>query len=334
VEKIFDSLPRPAREALVKKERPSWVSPMLATLTHERFWHSDWIFERKFDGERCLALKDGSDIKLFSRNRKSINNSYPEVAEALQKQTKHNLLIDGEVVAFDGDVTSFSRLQARMQVKDADQARRSGVDVYYYVFDLLYLDGYDTCNLELRFRKQLLQKAVIYEDPIRFTVHEAGGEAFYRSICRKGWEGLIAKRAASRYVHQRSREWLKFKCVSEQELVVGGYTEPGGARIDFGALLVGYYDGSRLIYAGKVGTGYDEEMLERLGEQLRSMEQEHSPFSQSIKEKGVHWVRPEMVVEVGFTEWTQYGKLRHPRFLGIRRDKPATEVVREDKSSA
>jgi bifunctional non-homologous end joining protein LigD len=332
MKKIFEVLPEQAKKVLVRKEKPSWISPMLATLTHERFSRRGWIFECKFDGERCLALKKGADIRLFSRNRKLLNNSYPEIVEALQKQTKHDIIIDGEIVAFDGDVTSFSRLQKRMQVKNAEQARCRGVDVYYYVFDLLYLDGYDTCDLELHYRKQLLQNALDYKDPIRFTTHiETEGEAYYQEACGKGWEGVIAKRAASKYIHQRSREWLKFKCVNEQEFIIGGYTEPEGTRISFGALLVGYYDGNKLVYAGKVGTGYDDEMLQHLGKKLVAIEQGHSPFTQSdIREKGVHWVKPELVAQIGFTEWTSHGKLRHPRFLGLRRDKAAKEVVRED----
>jgi len=329
---IFNILPDQAKKLLVKKEKPSWVSPMLATLTHERFSRHDWIFERKFDGERCLTIKDGAYISLFSRNRKQLNSSYPEIVEAFKKQKGHDWIVDGEIVAFDGDVTSFSRLQQRMQVKSVEETRRRGVDVYYYVFDLLYLDGYDTCNLELKQRKRLLEHMLKYKDPVRFTTHKkTEGEAYYREACRKGWEGIIAKRAASKYIHKRSREWLKFKCVNEQEFVIGGFTEPRRARIGFGALLVGYYDSNNLVYAGKVGTGYDNETLERLGRELENIEQGYSPFSKSdIREKGIHWVKPELVAQVGFTEWTSHGKLRHPRFLGLRRDKPAREVVRED----
>ena len=331
MEKVFDVLPEEARKLLVKKGQPTWVSPMLATLTHQYFSREGWIFERKFDGERCLVVKKGPNIQLFSRNKKQLNNSYPEIAEALSREKGQDWVIDGEIVAFDGDVTSFSRLQQRMQVKSSAEARQSRIAVYYYVFDLLYLDGYDTCDLELRYRMQLLENVLDYKDPVRLTTHrETEGEKYYREACSKGWEGIIAKKAASKYIHKRSREWLKFKCVNEQEFVIGGYTEPSGSRIGFGALLLGYYGGKELEFAGKVGTGYDEETLKRLGKKLAEIESEDSPFSQAdIKEKGVHWVKPQLVAQIGFSEWTNHGKLRHPRFLGLCRDKSAREVVRE-----
>jgi DNA ligase D-like protein (predicted ligase) len=234
------------------------------------------------------------------------------------------------VVAFDGDVTSFQRLQRRMQLDAPDKARRTGILVYYYLFDLLYLDGYETTELALRYRKELLRRAVIFKDPLRFTPYiEREGEAYYQEACRKGWEGIIAKRADSTYISTRSRDWLKFKCVNEQEFVIGGYTDPKGKRTGFGALLTGYYDKGNLVYAGKVGTGYDKELLHRLSQELSGIEQNNSPFSGEVREKGVHWVKPEVVAEVGFAEWTEAGMLRHPRFLGLRRDKPAQEVVRE-----
>jgi ATP-dependent DNA ligase len=165
---------------------------------------------------------------------------------------------------------------------------------------------------------------------LRFTPHiEREGVNYYRQACRKGWEGIIAKRYDSLYVSVRSKDWLKFKCVSEQELVIGGYTDPRGSRSGFGALLVGYYDRGKLIYAGKVGTGYNEETLHNLGRELARLEKPVSPFTDLSKGKGIHWVKPEIVAQVGFTEWTQYGKLRHPRFLGLRRDKAAGDVIRE-----
>jgi bifunctional non-homologous end joining protein LigD len=305
---------------------------MLAVLTEERFSSEQWIFERKLDGERCLAFRDGDDVRLLSRTRKRLNETYPEIVDALVAQTREHFVVDGELVAFEGAQTSFARLQQRMQLRDPERARRSAVRVFYYLFDLLHLDGRDVTALPLRERKALLRRALSFADPLRHLAHRnADGERFYQEACRKGWEGLIAKRADSPYQHVRSRDWLKFKCVNEQEFVVGGYTNPGGKRIGFGALLVGYYDArGRLRYAGKVGTGYSDAVLRDLGGRLARFEQEEPPFAADrLPRSAVHWVRPELVAQIGFTELTGDGKLRHPRFLGLRRDKPPREVVLE-----
>jgi DNA ligase D-like protein (predicted ligase) len=315
------------RDSLREEEQPDWVEPMLATLTHDYFDDEDWIYERKLDGERCLAFKTDENVDLLSRNRKTLNKTYPEIAEALTRQDG-GFIVDGEMVAFEGDVTSFSKLQQRMH-KERD-AEKTGITVYYYVFDLLHLDGYDTMELGLRHRKQLLKAALDFSDPVRYTKHvNEKGLEYHEEACRKGWEGVIAKDGASRYIHTRSRKWLKFKCRNQQEFVVGGYTDPKGEREHFGALLLGYYDSGNLRYAGKVGTGYTDETLETLGEKLKDIEVEEPPYDGDVDEKDVHWVRPELVCEVKFTEWTDNDKLRHPSFLGLRRDKPPEEVVKE-----
>jgi DNA ligase D-like protein (predicted ligase) len=311
---------------------PSWADPMLATLTHERFSDAAWIFERKLDGERCLAFRDGRSVHLFSRNRKPLDATYPEVVDALQAEPVQSFIIDGEIVAFVGEQTSFERLQQRMQIADAAAARRAGVPVVYYVFDLLYLDGRDTRRLPLSERKRLLRDNLKVHDPVRFTGHrDAEGEAFYAEACRKGWEGLIAKRAESIYTAGRSRDWLKFKCSNQQEFVIGGYTDPQGERFGFGALLVGYWEQGKLTYAGKVGTGYNEDILRRLSKRLAALETSAPVFTagEGLPRRGVHLVKPALVCEVAFTEWTTDGKLRHPRFLGLRDDKDARSVVRE-----
>jgi DNA ligase D-like protein (predicted ligase) len=328
---LFQTLPAEVRAQLRETPAPDWLQPMLATLTDRRFSDKDWLFERKFDGERCLAYRDGDRLRLLSRNRLALNDTYPEVAEALAEQTARRFVTDGEIVAFEGSATSFARLQGRMQITDPVQARRTGIAVYYYLFDLLYLDTYDITSLPLLDRKRLLRKAFAFRDPLRYSVHRhRDGEAFYREACRQGWEGLIAKRADSPYTHRRSQDWLKFKCLNEQEFVVGGYTDPEGARTGFGALLVGYYEQDKLRYAGKVGTGYDRSTLEALGAELRSLAQDHSPFTAGdAPTRGVHWVTPRLVVEVAFAEWTRAGKLRQPRYLGRRRDKRARDVIRE-----
>jgi bifunctional non-homologous end joining protein LigD len=303
---------------------------MLATLTYRRFSDPNWLFELKFDGERCLAFRRGRSVRLFSRNRKPLNNTYPEIADAIASQTRDDFVVDGEIVAFDGNVTSFSRLQRRMQITDPIAARMTGVEVFYYIFDVPYLAGYDTTAVGLRYRKALLEQALSFSDPLRFTTHrDTEGEAAYQEACARGWEGVIAKRADSPYVQRRSTDWLKFKCVNRQEFVIGGFTDPHGSRVGFGALLVGYYEDGDLRYAGKVGTGYDTLTLIELGARLRELETRTSPFAEQVREKDAHWVRPELVAEIGFTEWTNDGKLRHPRFLGLRNDKPARSVVRE-----
>jgi bifunctional non-homologous end joining protein LigD len=204
------------------------------------------------------------------------------------------------------------------------------VAVYLYFFDLLHAEGRDTTRLALRDRKSLLRRALSFGGRLRYTPHRnESGEEYFEAACSKGWEGVIAKDARSPYEHRRSRKWLKFKCVSGQELVIGGFTEPSGSRRGFGALLVGYYEDGDLRYAGKVGTGFDEATLERLGRRLKRLERESSPFGERPKEKGARFVRPALVGEFGFTEWTRHGKLRHPRFLGLRTDKDPEDVGRE-----
>lgn len=316
----------------MKRKHPEWIQPMLATLTDRPFSDAGWIYERKLDGVRCLAFRDGDRVRLLSRNRKSQNATYPELVEAIAAQKARDFVVDGEIVAFQGSVTSFSRLQQRMKIAEAGKARRSGVAVTYYLFDILHLDGRDTTRLPLRDRKALLERTVEFRGPLRFSAHRSReGEAFLAEACKKGWEGLIAKRADSPYVQRRSRDWLKLKCVARQEMVVGGWTDPQGGRVGLGALLVGVYDDGELRYAGKVGTGYDDETLKDLRRRLSAIGRKTSPFAEpeGVPRKGVHWVSPKLVAEVGFTEWTADGKLRHPRFQGLRRDKDPKDIVRE-----
>jgi DNA ligase D-like protein (predicted ligase) len=333
MEEPFDILSESAQDKLQKKSQPDWMEPMLATLTHEHFSDPDWMFERKLDGERCLVFRNGTDVRLFSRNRKEINTQYPELADALAEMGEKKFILDGEIVAFDEDgISSFERLQARLNLSSQEEARQSEVEVYLYLFDILYLRHYDTTQLPLDQRKQLLKQAFSFSDLIHFLPHRReNGEAFFKEACQKGWEGIIAKKADSTYKHSRSRKWLKFKCVRRQELVIGGYTEPHGKRIGFGALLLGYYDEDKLRYAGKVGTGFDDETLRDLHQRLSSLERKTPPFDEDdLPEDEIHWVTPKLVAEIGFEEWTKHNKLRQPRYLGLRRDKPAEDVVKED----
>jgi DNA ligase D-like protein (predicted ligase) len=320
---LFADLPEHERALLKESGPPRKAEAMKAVLTDARFDDPDWIFERKLDGIRCIAIRDGGELRMLSRNDLSLNARYPEVADALEQEPRQRFAIDGEVVAFDGKQTSFGRLSER---------RRRYVPVFLYVFDVLWIDGYDVRALPLLSRKRILRRALDFKGSVRTTQYrKRDGERFYEEACRKGWEGLIAKRADSPYVSSRSRDWLKLKCEQGQEMVVGGYTPPKGTREEFGALLLGHYRGDELLYAGKVGTGFDRDTLRELGAKLRELETDTPPFANAheIKERGVTWVRPELVAETAFTEWTRHGRLRHPRFLGLRDDKPARQVVRE-----
>ena len=304
---------------------------MLATLTEERFTRKGWLFEPKLDGERCLVFRDGRGVELYSRNQKLLNSKYPELVRAFEKQKAAAFILDGEIVAFAGGITSFMKLQQRMQVQHPSAGLRRRIPVSFYAFDLLFLAGYDLRQVPLRHRKDLLCEAIGFEGRLRFTEHrETEGEAYYREACEHRWEGIIAKNGDSAYASERSRQWLKFKCVNEQEFVIAGFTDPQGRRIGFGALLVGYYERGRLKYAGKVGTGYDSGTLQSLGMKLAGLETGSKPVEGSGPARsGVHWVKPRLVAQIGFAEWTGDGKLRHPRFLGLRDDKKPEEVTRE-----
>ena len=317
----------PARPA-----QPGWLDPELATLTRDRFSDPAWIFERKLDGERCLAFRSGGTARLMTRNQKEDTGTYPELTGALAAQRADDFIIDGEIVAFDGSQTSFARLQQRLGVRHPGPDLLAAVPVLYYIFDVLWSDGRDVRPLPLRERKTILRDLLTFTGPLRFTEHkDTEGEAYFRQACASGWEGLIAKRADAPYRAGRSRDWLKFKCESGQEFVIGGFTDPRGSRTGFGALLLGYYDpGHQLVYAGKVGTGFNQRTLDSLHAVLAGLEQDRPPFDHGkLPRSGVHWVQPRLVAEVGFSEWTTDGELRHPRFQGLRDDKDPADVVRE-----
>ena len=297
---------------------PTTASAMKAVLTDARFSDPDWIFERKLDGIRCIAIRDGGAVKLLSRNDLSLNGRYPHIVEDLEADACKRFAIDGEVVAFEGTRTSFQGLGH----KDAS--------IFYYVFDILWLDGEDVRSRPLRERKVLLKNALNFQNHVRLTAYRnEAGEAMFAEACAKGWEGVIAKRADSLYSDKRSKDWLKFKCEHGQELVIGGFTAPRGSREEFGALLVGHFADGELRYAGKVGTGFDRETLKDLGTRMRALARDTTPFADSPRYRDATWVEPELVAQLGFSEWTTAGRLRHPRFLGLRVDKPASKVVRE-----
>ncbi|HWG73325.1 MAG TPA: non-homologous end-joining DNA ligase [Acidimicrobiales bacterium] len=307
----------------------TWRPPMqaeLATPSGDRLLPggTEWILERKLDGLRCMAVRNGADVALWSRRHLSYTKRFGALARSLGELAADNFVIDGEIVAFDDDGrTSFSLLQRPRQDTEA----------VYVAFDLLHLLGKDITELGVGERRALLAK-VIVEGVAPGSVglaESVEGEpgAALEAACSRGWEGLIAKRVASPYRSGRSPDWRKLKCSASQELVVGGWTDPRGARHGFGALLVGYHDGSGLRYAGKVGTGFDDATLARLHAQMQRLEQQRSPFVDPVREEGVHWITPDLVAAVAFTEWTTDGRLRHPRFEGLRDDKVASEVIRE-----
>ncbi len=283
------------------EDMPGWIEPMAATLTHERVVGDDWLFERKFDGIRLLAYKRGGDVRLYSRNR--LPQELPGVAEAVAALPVQDAILDGELT----------------------WDRQSG----YHVFDILWLNGQDVTMLPLEERRALLQR-LPFEGPMRRVDLVDDVEPWERAR-REGWEGVIAKRRGSVYEPRRSKHWLKMKCESSQEFVVGGFTDPQGSRVGLGALLVGYYDSEDLVFAGKLGTGFDTRLLLDLRSRLDAIEIPQSPFTRAtgLPRVRAHWVRPEMVVQAAFLEWTANDKLRHPRLLGIRRDKAARDVSRE-----
>lgn len=322
---------------LRRRPMPAWISPMLATLTDELPAGGSWIYEPKLDGVRALIYVAGGAVRIYSRNRKPLNGAYPELVEALSHAVRGDAVLDGEVAAFDPErgITSFGRLQQRMQLRDPVRARRSQVAVHLYLFDCMYYEGLDLTGLPLLERKSVLKDIVSYDDPLRLTAFSTtGAPAMLRKACARGEEGIMAKRADSPYISARSSDWRKIKCLRRQELVIGGYTAPQGSRERLGALLVGYYQGKpageAVRYAGKVGTGYNRATLELLHDRLRPLHRATSPFAQGPRPAGdIQWVDPVLVAEIGFSEWTSAGLLRHPRFIGLRDDKPARQVRRE-----
>ena len=269
---------------------PKWLVPMAATLTQERFTGPEWIFERKYDGIRLLAYKNGDNVELFSRNQ--LPQHLPSVVEAVRKLPVQDAILDGEITWGRGTAG-------------------------YHVFDVMWLDGRSVTSLPLEERRELLAQ-LPFEPPLR-RVELVEDPSPWELAQREGWEGVIAKRRGSTYEHRRSKEWLKMKCELSEEFVVGGFTDPQGKRVGLGALLVGHYKDDDFVFAGKIGTGFNNEMLFDLRGRLDKLEIEKPPFTKAVglPRLRAHWVRPEIVVRVGFIEWTAHGKLRHPRLLSI-----------------
>ena len=312
------------------RPHPARIEPQLAVRADRPPIPDHWWHERKLDGMRLLVHVDGDAIRLLTRNHLERSAGFPELTEALRGACPPDLVADGEVVAFEGERTSFSRLQGRMGLRDRFRAQATGIAVHLYLFDLLHLDGQDLRGLPLRERKRRLAEAVSFGDPLRFTEHRTGDpDAAWAEACAQGWEGLIAKDPDAPYRAGRSPVWRKLPCHAGQEFVVGGYTVPSGTRTGFGSLLLGTYEPAGLRYAGKVGTGFRDTDLQALGRVLARLEQDSSPFLDPPHDPAVRFVQPRLVVQVAFTEWTRDGRLRHPRYEGVRLDRDPRDVVRE-----
>jgi bifunctional non-homologous end joining protein LigD len=311
--------------------QPEMQYPQLAKLVKTPPPGDNWLHEIKFDGYRLLAVIKGADIRLFTRHGKDWTAKFKSIRDALAALPVEQAILDGEVVVL--DKKGISHFQALQNYLEGGAAQ-----VIYYAFDLPHCNGYDLTRTPLLKRKEVLRRLLeAGGDPaslVRFGDHLQGrGQAFYDSACEHGLEGVVAKRADSPYEPRRTSTWLKIKCLLRQEFVIGGYTDPSGSRPGFGALALGYYEKGRLIYCGRVGTGFTEKLLQQILKELKARPQVKTPFDvppTGREARGVHWVKPEMVAEVAFSGWTDEGLLRHPSFQGLRWDKDPAEVQREE----
>ncbi|HEY2987562.1 MAG TPA: DNA ligase D [Candidatus Binatia bacterium] len=310
---------------------PDFIPPQLATLVDVVPAGEEWLHEIKFDGYRVLCRNDGRTVRFFTREGKDWTARFGALGDAAGRLPVRQTLLDGEIVVMDEQ--GASHFQSLQEALGKNETAR----LIYYVFDLLHLDGYDLTAAPLLVRKEILARllsTVNQTEAIRFSDHFMGaGEAFYRKACRLGLEGVISKRKNSPYRPGRSRAWLKIKCHASQEFVIGGFTDPSGSRTGLGAILLGVQsERDGMVYAGKVGTGFTRQSLDRLRSRLDRLATQSPPFSnppvRSLR-NGIHWVRPELVAEVEFTGWTRDGLLRHPSFKGLREDKPAGTIKRE-----
>jgi bifunctional non-homologous end joining protein LigD len=306
---------------------PKFIKPQLATLVSKAPTGDQWLHEMKFDGYRILARLEHGKVRLLSRNGRDWTDHFPAVAAGVTRLSAERAMLDGEVAVMLPDgTTSFQALQNVLTGTGRDQ-------LVYILFDLLHLDGYDLTDARLEDRKAVLKRLLgpRASAPLRYSDHVIGsGPEFFDRACRLGLEGAVSKRRDAPYRGTRGSDWLKIKCQKEQEVVIGGFTDPEGSRIGIGALLGGVYENGQLLYAGKIGTGFSSQTLRDLKRRLEPLEQTTCPFA--MRPTGVaraHWVKPELVAQVTFTEWTADGKMRHPSFKGLREDKPAAEVVRE-----
>jgi bifunctional non-homologous end joining protein LigD len=316
---------------------PHAIHPMLAISVDKAFDDDEWLFEIKWDGYRAVAFLDGKSLRLVSRNQNDLTKAYPELQEIPNQITARTAVLDGEIVALDDEGRpSFGLMQQRTGVGEGGRRirrTRDDIRVMYYVFDLLYLDGHDLMQADLEQRKQLLASIVTSGDLLRYSDHWVGsGKTLFEAAGQRGLEGIIAKRRVSCYLQKRSSEWLKIKITKRQECVIGGYTEPRGARENFGSIVLGLYDDQgRLIPVGQAGSGFNEQTHAQMWKRLQPLETNRNPFFGKVEsDRQVHYVKPELVAEIKFTEWTHEGqsggvKMRAPVFQGMRLDKAAEE---------
>jgi bifunctional non-homologous end joining protein LigD len=329
----------------VKQPMPSVIHPMLATLVDKPFDDDEWLFEIKWDGYRAVAFLDEGKVRLVSRNLNDLTGEYPELRDLAEYVRARRAILDGEVVALDEQGrASFSLMQQRSGFRGPGRrgARNPAIPILYYAFDLLYLDGYSLLKVELEKRKELLAGIVAASNVLRYSDHYVGrGTAMYSAAAEKGLEGIIAKRRRSCYLQKRSREWLKMKITQRQECVIGGYTDPKGSREHFGSVILGLYDEQgRLIHVGQAGSGFTQETHADMWRRLEKLKTSRSPFHGRVQTgRGMHWVKPELVAEIEFTEWTHETdsgglKMRAPVYEGLRFDKPPRECIFVEPRSA
>ena len=310
---------------------------MLATSVDDPFDDPDWFFEIKWDGYRAVAFIEKEKFRLVSRNQNDLTGQFSELRELPSLVKAHTAILDGEIVALDEEGRpSFSLMQQRTGIRRGGRrtASRSDVPISYFVFDLIYLDGYDLRRVSLEDRKRTLAQIVTTSETVRFSEHYPGsGIALFEAAKKKGLEGILAKRRGSCYEERRTRDWLKIKVTQTVDCVIGGYTDPEGSRQYFGALVLGLYNKkNELISVSQVGTGFDQAMLKQIFQALKDLETNRSPFHGEVDARKVHWLKPERVAEVKFSEWTHETsdgglKLRAPVFLGLREDKDPKECT-------
>ena len=320
-----------------KRPMPTAITPMLASVTETLFDDPNWLFEIKWDGYRAVAFIENGSVRLVSRNQNDLTARYPELRDLAKFVNGKNAILDGEVVVLDEQGrSSFSLMQQRTGLRSHGRRTtpRYDLPIFYYVFDLIYLDGYDLRRVTLDDRKRVLREVLLPGDAVRYSDHYAGeGVALFEAARQKGLEGIIAKKCNSCYEERRTREWLKIKITQTADCVVGGYTDPDGARQHFGALVLGLYnDKKQLIHVGNAGTGFTQVTLKQIAQVLNEIETKKNPFTGPVEPKKVHWVEPLRVAEVKFSEWTHETKegglkLRAPVFLGLRDDKAPEECT-------
>lgn len=316
---------------------PDIIHPMLATLVDEPFSSPEWIFETKWDGFRSICFLKHGKARLASRNQLEMTPQYPELANLARQFDVREAIVDGEIVALDADGRPrFQLLQPRVGRKSGIESLRGKGQIVYYVFDLLYFDGYDLMSCSLLDRKAALERILQPAGFVRLSEHiEADGKKFFKEIEKFKLEGMIAKRAASLYVQKRSSDWLKVKTVQRSEVVIGGYTQPRRSRSHFGALVVGLYRGDELHYVGHTGGGFNQKTLAQVFKLMQPLKTSQSPFVLPPKtNEPVQWVKPKLVAEVKFSEWTADNRMRHPIFIGLREDKRPEECKFEFERDA